>query len=86
MPRTRRTICVPGNSEIRNRILEGGRVLAALIGKDFPVADDVWPEIDLFNRMICGFNIKDTWVTMITPDDREVSDVALVFCFSFHFH
>ena len=86
MPRTRRTICVPGNSEIRNRILEGGRVLAALIGKDFPVADDVWPEINQFNRMICGFNIEDTWVTMITPDDREVSDVALVFCFSFHFH
>ena len=83
MPRTRRTICVPGNSEIRNRILEGGRVLAALIGKDFPVADDVWPEINQFNRMICGFNIEDTWVTMITPDDREVSDVALVFCFSF---
>ena len=86
MPRTRRTICVPGNSEIRNRILEGGRVLAALIGKDFPVANDVWPDINLFNQMICGVNIEDTWVTMITQDDREVSDVALVCCFSFHFH
>jgi hypothetical protein len=56
-------------------------VLAALIGKDFPVADDVWPEINQFNRMICGFNIEDTWVTMITPDDREVSDVALYLLF-----
>ena len=86
MPRTRRTICVPGNSEIRNRILEGGRVLAALIGKDFPVANDVWPDINRFNQMICGVNIEDTWATMITQDDREVSDVALVCCFSFHFH
>ena len=51
-------------------------MLAALIGKDFPVADDVWPEINQFNRMICGFNIEDTLVTMITPDDREVNDVA----------
>ena len=76
MPRTVTAIRAPGNSEIRNLILEGGKVLAALIGKDFPVADDVWPEINQFNRMICGFNIEDTWVTMITPDDREVNDVA----------
>ena len=77
MPRTRRTLCVPGNSEILNQILEGGRVLASLIGKDFPVADDVWPGINRFNRMICEFNIEGTWVTMITPDDRMVSDICI---------
>jgi hypothetical protein len=61
-------------------------VLAALIGKDFLVANDVWLEINQFNRMICGFNIEDTWGMMVTPEDREVSDVALVFCFSFRFY
>ena len=73
------------DAEIHDRIVEGGRVLAALIGKKFPVADDVWPEVNRFNRMICGFNIEDTWVTMVSPEDREVSNVAMVFCFSFCF-
>ena len=88
MPRTHTLIRVPDDddAEIRNQIIEGGRVLATLIGKDFPVADDVWPGINQFNQMICGFNIEDTWVTMVTPDDREVSDVALVFCVSYRFH
>ena len=76
MPRTRRTV-VPGNTEILNRILEGGSVLASLIGKDFPVADEVWPGIDRFNRMICELHIEDTWVTMITADDRMVSDICI---------
>ena len=77
---------MPGTrTEILNRILEGGGVLASLVGNNFPVANDVWPGINRFNRMICELNIEDTWVTMITPDDREVSDVALVFCFSFNF-
>ena len=85
MPRTRRAICVPGNSEIRNRLLEGGRVLALLIGDDFPVANDVWLGVNRFNQIVCGNNIEDTWVTMITSDDRDVSDVSLVcwFCFTF---
>jgi hypothetical protein len=77
MPRTRRTVCVPGNTEILNRILEGGRVLASLIGKDFPVADDVWLGINQFNRMICESNIEDTWVTMITADNRMVSVICI---------
>ena len=76
MPRTRRTV-VPGNTEILNRILEGGSVLASLIGKDFPVADEVWPGIARFNRMICELHIEDTWVTMITADDRMVSDICI---------
>ena len=61
-------------------------MLAAFIGKDFLVANDVWPEINQFNWMICGFNIEDMWVTMVTPDNCEVSDVVLVFCFSFCFY
>jgi hypothetical protein len=83
MPRTLTTICVPGNAEIRDRIIEGGRVLAALIGKDFPVANDVWPEVNQFHRMIDGYGLKDTWVTMVTPEDQEVSNFALAFCLSF---
>ncbi len=39
------TISVPDDAEIRDQINESGRVLAALIGKKFPVADEVWPEI-----------------------------------------
>ena len=79
-------ISVPGNAKIRDQINESGRVLAALIGKKFPVADEVWPGINAFNRMIYNNGLMDTWVTMITPDDCEVSDVALVLCFSFRFH
>jgi hypothetical protein len=71
-------MCVPGNSEIRNRLLEGGRVLALLIGDDFPVANDVWLGVNRFNQIVCDNNIEDTWVTMITSDDRDVSDVSLV--------
>ena len=74
MPRTRRTVCVPGNTE---RILEGGRELASLIGEEFPEADDVWPGINRFNRMICELHIEDTWVTMITADDRMVRDICI---------
>jgi hypothetical protein len=70
-------------TEIRNRILECGKVLAALIGKDFPVADDVWPEVNQFHRMIDGYGLKDTWVTMVSPEDREVSNVAKAFYSSF---
>ena len=76
MPRTRRTA----------RILEGGRELALLIGEEFPDADDVWPGINRFNRMICGLHIEDTWVTMITADDRIVRDICIgVFQFFFTF-
>ena len=83
MPRTLTTIRVPGNAEIRNQILEGGRVLARLIGKEFPVADQVWPEINVFHRMIDGYGMADTWVTMVSLEDREVSNVAKAFCLSF---
>jgi len=77
MPRTH-TICVddfspPDNAEIHTRILEGGRQLALRIGKDFPVAGEVWPELNKFHRMIDGKKLNDTWVTLITPEDREVS-------------
>jgi hypothetical protein len=75
MPRTR--------TDIRNRILEGGGVLASLVCNNFPVADDVWPGINRFNRMICELNIEDTWVTMITPADRVVSDICIGVWFSF---
>ena len=83
MPRTLTAICVPGSAEIQNRIIEGGRVLAALIGKDFPVADDVWPEVNQFHRMIDDCGLKDTWVTMVSPEDQEVSNVDMAFCLSF---
>ena len=83
MPRTLTTIRVPGDAKIRNRIIEGGRVLAVLIGKDCPVANDVWPEVNRFHQMIDGYGVKDTWVTVITPEDREVSNVAMAFCLSF---
>ena len=87
MPRTCTTIRVPGDAEIRNQINEGGRVLAALIGNKFPVADKVWPEVYVFNWMIDGYRLSDTWVTTVSPEDREVSDdVALVFVFSYRFH
>jgi len=70
-------------AEIHVRILEGGRRLALLIGKDFPVADEVWQEVNEFHRMIDDCKLNDTWVTMITPDEREVSNFALAFFFSF---
>jgi hypothetical protein len=63
----------PDNAEIHTRILEGGRQLALRIGKDFPVAGEVWPELNKFHRMIDGKKLNDTWVTLITPEDREVS-------------
>ena len=69
MPRTRMTICVPGDAKIRDQINEGGRVLAALIGKRFPVANDVWPKINVFNRMIDRYGLMDTWVTMVSLED-----------------
>ena len=70
-------------AEIQNQILEGGRQLVLLIRKEFPVADTVWPEVNQFHRMIDGYGLKDTWVTMVTPEDREVSIFALAFCLSF---
>ena len=63
------TICVPGNAKIRDQINESGRVLSALIGKKIPVADDVWPEINIFSPMIDGYGLTDTWVTMVSPED-----------------
>ena len=78
------TISVPDDAEIRDQINESGRVLAALIGKKFPVAEEVWPGINAFNRMIYDNGLMDTWVTMIGFDDREVSgNVLLVLCFFF---
>jgi len=77
MPMTHTLIGVPGNAEIRNQILEGGRVLARLIGKDFPVAGQVWPEINIFHRMIDDCGLNDTWVTMVGPEDREVNNVVM---------
>ena len=83
IPRTVTAIRVPGNSEIRNRILEGGRVLAALIEKDFPIADIIWPEVNQFNWMIDSYGLMKTWLIMITQEHQEVSNVALAFWLSF---
>jgi hypothetical protein len=58
-------------------------VLASLIGKEFPVADKVWPEINNFQQMINGYGLKDTWVTVIILEDREVRNNAMAFCLSF---
>ena len=71
------------NAEIHTRILEGGRQLALRIGKDYPVAGEVWPELNKFHRMIDGKRLNDTWVTLITPEDRGVECFALAFCLSF---
>jgi hypothetical protein len=54
-------------AKIQNRILKGGGVLAALVGKDYPVADKVWPEVNQFHRMIDGYGLNNMWVTMVTP-------------------
>ena len=88
MPRTRSTIRLEDLNpteidEIHVRILDGGSQLALLIGKDFPVADEIWPEVNQFHRMIDGYKLNDTWVTMVTPDEREVSNFALAFFLSF---
>ena len=81
------TISVPDDAEIRDQINESGRVLAALIGKQFPVAEEVWPGINAFNCMIYDDGLMDTWVTMIGVEDREVSgNVPLVLCFSCCLH
>ena len=91
MPITQSTIRVenfslPDIAEIHRRILEGGRQIESLIGRDFTVAGNVLPVVDQFNRMIGDYGLKDTWVTMITPEDREVSNVcdgifACLFCY-----
>ena len=65
------------------QIVEGGRKLALLIGKDFPIADEVWPEVNRFHWLIDGCKLNDTWVTVITPDERDVSNCALAFFMSF---
>ena len=65
--------------EIHDRIVEGGGVLAALIGKDFPDAGEVFREVNQFHRMIDDYGLNDTWVSMITPDERDVSKCALCF-------
>ena len=83
MSRTLTTVHAPGDAEVWNRIIEGGRVLASLIGKEFPVADKVWPEINKFQQMINGYGLKDTWVTMIALEDQEVRNVVMAFCLSF---
>ena len=58
-------------------------MLASLLGKEFPIADEVWPEINIFQQMIYGYGLKDTWVTVVSPEDREVSNVVMAFCLSF---
>ena len=80
MPITRSTIRVedfslPDIAEIHRRILKVGRQIESLIGGDFPVAGNVLPVVDQFNWMIGDYGLKDTWLTMITPEDREVSNV-----------
>ena len=54
-------------------------MLAALVGKDFPVAGELWTEVNRFHRVIDGNELNNTWVTMITPDEREVSDFAFAY-------
>jgi hypothetical protein len=47
------------------------------------VAEEVWPGINSFNRMIYDEGLMDTWVTMIGVKDCKVSgDVSLVLYFS----
>ena len=60
-------------------------MLASLLGKEFPIADEVWPEINMFQQMIYGYGLKDTWVTVVSPEDWEVINVAMEICLSF-FH
>jgi hypothetical protein len=71
------------NAKIRNQIIKVGRVLAPLVGKKFPVADDVWPVVNQFHRVIDGYKLNYTWVTMITPNEREVSSFAFAFVLFF---
>jgi hypothetical protein len=74
------TICASGIAEIRDQINESGMALAAVVGKKIPAADEVWPAVNVFNRMIGGYGVTVTWATMVTKEDREVGDgVPLVF-------
>ena len=70
-------------AEIHSLILEGGRQLALLVGKDFPVAGEVWPEVNRFHQLIDGCKLNDTWVTVVTTDEQDVSKFALCFFVSF---
>ncbi len=72
---------LPEIAEIQKRINEGGRVLAALIGKDF--AGEIWTEVNRFYRVIDGNKLNNTGLTMITPEEQEVSDFAFAYFLSF---
>ena len=58
-------------------------MLATLVRKDFPVAGELWTEVNRFHRVIDGNELNNTWVTMINPDEREVSDFAFAYFLSF---
>jgi hypothetical protein len=87
MPRS--TICAEDldpteAASIHGRILEGGKQLAVLvIGKEFPIAGDIWPHVNQIHRLIDNNQLNDTWVTMLIPDEREVSDFEFAYFLSF---
>ena len=62
-------------------MVEGG--LRYLLGKIFPILEEVWPEVNQFHWMIDGYGLNNTWVTMVTLEDQGVSNFALAFCLSF---
>jgi hypothetical protein len=69
-------------ANLHGQILEEGRQLALLLGKNFPVAGDLWPHVNRFHRVIDKNKLNDIWVTMLIPDKRGVSDLAFVFFLS----
>jgi hypothetical protein len=73
-------------ANIHGRILEGGRQLALLVGKEFPVAGDLWPQVNRFHHLIDDNELNDMWVTMLIPDERDVRDLVFVYFCLFRYH
>ena len=70
-------------ANIHGRILKGGKQLSVLvIGKEFPVAGELWPQVSCIHRWIDNNKLNDTWVTMLIPDEREVSDFPFAYFLS----
>jgi hypothetical protein len=71
-------------ADIHGRILEGGKQLAVLvIGKEFPIAGDIWPHINRIHWLIDNNKLNDMWVIMLILDEREVSDFVFAYFLSF---
>ena len=53
----------------------------SVVEMEFPVADIVWSEICGLHEVIEEYGLEEKWVTLMTPEIRDMSDFALVFSF-----